>query len=79
METEEVDATVVRVISETFNCHADQVLENTTAEDIDGWDSLKHTILMIRLQRALGVKIPESVAAEVATVGDLIRRLKELR
>lgn len=66
------------VVAETFGCKPESITETTVAEDVDGWDSLRHTILMVRLQRALGISIPESVAAESATVGDLARNLAAL-
>jgi acyl carrier protein len=78
MEREAISSTVIRVISETFNYPAERITNQTIADDVDGWDSLKHTILMIRLQKALGIQIPETVAAEATSVGDLIARLQEL-
>jgi acyl carrier protein len=66
------------VIADTFNYPKDQIMRDTVAEDVNGWDSLSHTILMIRLQKALGLQIPEQIAAEAATVGELADQLAEL-
>lgn len=60
------------VIAETFNVSPDILADGAVADDVDGWDSLSHTILMIRLQNAFGIQIPESVAANVETVGELV-------
>jgi acyl carrier protein len=79
MDQHAIDETVRRVISETFCYPLENIVSNTVAEDIDGWDSLRHTILMIRLQKALGVAIPEEIAARASTVGDLIDRLSCLK
>jgi len=45
---------------------------------VNGWDSLGHTVLMVRLQKKLRVAIPEHVAANVQTVGELIEALRRL-
>ena len=78
MSADATEATVARVIAETFGVDAARITRATTAEDVDGWDSLSHTILMVRLGRALGVAIPEA-AADAATVGDLVDALDALR
>ncbi len=59
------------IIAETFDVPAGSITDDAVADDIDGWDSLSHTVLMIRLQNAFGIRIPETVAAEAATVGEL--------
>jgi acyl carrier protein len=51
----------------------------TTADDVDGWDSLGHSVLIARLSKILGVEIGEDVAASAKTVGMLVDRLLELR
>lgn len=61
-----------RVIAETFAVAPEAVPDEASAEDVDGWDSLSHTVLMIRLQNAFRVRIPESLAAEATNVGALI-------
>lgn len=69
--TEMRDA-VRRVIAETFSLPPSALPDDATADDVDGWDSLTHTVLMVRLQNAFSVTVPESVASEADTVGDLI-------
>jgi acyl carrier protein len=55
------------------------IADSTTADDIDGWDSLMHLNLIIALQKRFGVKF---AAAEIAglksegqNVGGLIQLL----
>jgi acyl carrier protein len=74
----EIYDAVRRVIADTFSVPVDAISRSTVAEDVDGWDSLKHTILMVRIQNALKIRIPESVASEAASVGDLTDRLYEV-
>jgi acyl carrier protein len=62
---------VRKVIAETFGVSPDSITRETTADDVDGWDSLSHTVLMIRLGRALGAPVSERLAAEAVNVGAL--------
>jgi fatty-acyl-CoA synthase len=67
---------VVSIIASTFGVPAADIDERTTAVDVEGWDSLGHTVLMIRISRALGVNFPEFVAADADDVGELIELLR---
>lgn len=77
--TDELAKQVRKIIAETFNVDEGQIANETTADDVDGWDSLAHTILMVRLQRNLNLTIPETLAANSETVGALIEGLRQLR
>jgi fatty-acyl-CoA synthase len=68
---------VVDTIASTFSVPADVISAETTAADVEGWDSLGHTVLMLRLERALGTDVPESIAANSACVGQLVALLGE--
>ena len=78
MTRDQIQNMVVETISGTFNYPKQDITLDTTAEDIDGWDSLSHTILMVRLQNQLGALIPEKIATGSATVGELIDNLYQL-
>ncbi len=53
------------------------VTRDTTARDIDGWDSLMHVTLLVNVEKEFGVRLTSSEVAEFRTVGeleDLLRR-----
>lgn len=60
-------------ISRMFDVPPDSVTEETMAADIDGWDSLSHTILLLNIERALGRKLPIDDTTEARNVGELAR------
>jgi acyl carrier protein len=72
---EDIAAAVTEVIAQTFFVDPLQVTRATKAADIDGWDSLSHTVLMIRLEKRLGMPISDRIAAKAADVGELIDML----
>lgn len=65
-------ATIISVIADTFSVDEDDITRNTIAADVDGWDSLSHTVLMIRLEKRLGIRINERIAFKANSVGMLI-------
>ena len=73
---EEVEARVIAVIADTFSVSESEIGYATTAADVDGWDSLAHTVLMVRLQKQLGIAIPEAIAARAQTVGELVELIR---
>ena len=69
---------VLAIIAETFGVEPTAITRATTADDIDGWDSLGHSVLLTRLARRLGLPIGEDIAGAIENVGQLIDRLADL-
>ena len=61
---------VARALHECFGADAAQVEAATAPEHVAGWDSLGHTVLLLRLETLAGVRLGEA-AAEARTAGDL--------
>ena len=68
----DIAATVISVVAETFGVEHRAISRDTIAADIDGWDSLSHTVLMLRLEKRLRMRISERVAIKANSVGALI-------
>lgn len=68
---------IVAVIADTFSAPAAAISRATTADDIDGWDSLGHSLLLTRLARKLALPIGEDIAS-VDNVGELIDAIVSL-
>jgi acyl carrier protein len=51
--------------------------DETTAADIEEWDSLGHVSLMFSIEEQFGVQFEENELAEFANVGALKRYLEE--
>ena len=49
----------------------------TTAEDVEGWDSLMHVSLMINIECAFGVRFSTTEVASMTNVGELARLLEQ--
>ncbi len=53
------------------------ITEETTAEDIDEWDSLMHITLVISVESEFGMKMKAAEVGKLANVGALIDILVE--
>ncbi len=72
MSTEAVFDRVAAAVRETFHAgpHV-QVSRSTTSLDIDGWDSLSHSILIMRVEEDFDIELPIERIYDLKDVGEL--------
>lgn len=61
-----------KVFQEVFDDDELVVKAETTAKDVDGWDSMMHVRLLINVERAFNLKFSFSEMASLENVGDLV-------
>jgi acyl carrier protein len=79
LTTSDFEAAVCAIVGETFPAARGAVGREMTADDVDGWDSLGHSILLTRLSTKLGIEIDEELASRVQNVGELIDALARVK
>ncbi len=67
----DVTAKVREVVASSFHVDASELSEGTTARDVEGWDSLAHATLILRLQRVFGVRLDPAAANAAQDLGRL--------
>jgi acyl carrier protein len=60
-----------RVFQDVFDDDEITVSRETTAKDIDGWDSVMHVTLLVNVEKAFGVKFSSTEVANLKSVGEL--------
>ncbi len=65
---------VLAVIEENLSLEKGTLDENTRIEDVEGWDSLAHVLIIGDLESKLGISIPLDEAIEITTVGELLKK-----
>jgi acyl carrier protein len=60
------------VVRATFFAPGLVIDATTTAEDVDGWDSLSHVRLMMNVEKRFAIKLIASEAGRLRHVGDLL-------
>lgn len=70
-----MDETILRrlreVVAECFRCDPAAVGPDTTALDVDGWDSVSHVYFLHAVERAFAITLPMERAYELANLGEL--------
>ena len=69
---------VYDIIAETFGADPATIGGHTTADDVEGWDSLGHAILLSRLAQRLHLEVGDD-GFESKNVGELVHRLAAAR
>jgi acyl carrier protein len=68
---EDVIEKVCRVVAESFNVDPARISKDTVADDVEGWDSLAHARLILRLQRIFNIDLDPAAANAAQNVGEL--------
>lgn len=71
---------VSRIVSQVFRIPVGySVTRATSAADVDGWDSLSHSILMMKVEEELGIELPLDRIFDLSNIGDLVDVLIEIK
>jgi acyl carrier protein len=78
MSRAEAFEAVAALIRRTFHAPNLAVSDGTTADDVDGWDSLSHATLLLRIEKHFNLRIPDDVAYALRDVGQLVDSIFDL-
>lgn len=65
------------ILRETFGDENLQIGMETTAEDVDGWDSIKHVQLILQVEMEFGVRFYPGEVGALHNIGSLVDLLVE--
>lgn len=75
MQRSEILQRVAVIIADMFGATVDSIGPATTADDVDGWDSLSHAIFVMRVEGAFGQRLQPKEIFALTCVGDLVELL----
>ena len=79
MSREEVFEKLDQVFQDVFDDESLHVTVETTAADVDGWDSLEHIDLMASVERAFGIRFSMGEITRMKNVGEMADLILEKR
>lgn len=62
-----------QIFQEVFKDDSIQIKSETTANDVEGWDSFSHVTLIVAIEMGFGVTFTQKEALTFKNVGDLIK------
>ena len=60
------------IFSKVFDNESIQIRRETTARDVEGWDSLSHVNLILAVESSFGVRFSQRELLTMRHVGDLL-------
>jgi acyl carrier protein len=72
MSRDEIFEKACQVIARVFAVPADSFGKETRMEDIEGWTSLNHLVLITGFEKAFDVDLPRAKVGDGDTVGQLV-------
>ena len=71
MSMDEIFETLNEIFRDVFDDDTIEVDENTTADDIDDWDSLEHINLIASVEQEFGIKFTMGEVQTMKNVGEM--------
>ncbi len=68
-----IEEKLTQIFRTVFNEPALNITPDTTANDVDGWDSLSHLNMISAVEKEFGVKFKLKDLVKLKNVGDLVR------
>ena len=69
---------VIALTSQFFNVNKNELSKNTTADDIEEWDSLAHASFIVFLEKELGITFELTEIMNIKDLGDLADLIEKL-
>ena len=73
----DVMADLTKIFREVFDDETIAISSETTADDVDGWDSLSHVNLVVAVERFYKIKFGFGETQTLKNVGDLMALIQK--
>jgi acyl carrier protein len=72
MERTEIVSKLEKIFAQVFSNDTVVLTDELTANDVDGWDSLSHMLLISDVEQSFGIKFKLNDLNKMRNVGDMI-------
>lgn len=77
MDRDEIYERLTEVFRDVFDDDSIEIDDDTTAADIDGWDSLVHITLMDAIEEEFDVSFDMKTVVKLKNVGEMVDVIEE--
>lgn len=78
MNREQIFSKLTTVFQSVFDDDSIKLYDNTSANDIDEWDSLTHITLISEIEDAFNIHFEMKDVTKMKNVGELVDKIQEL-
>jgi len=68
---------VFKIVSQVFEAAIEDINEDSSPDNIDSWDSLKHMNLVLALEQEFDIQFKDEQIVEMLSTGLIIETVKE--
>ena len=72
MQRSDILAKITELLADIIDDDALKLADSTTADDVEGWDSLSHVKLMVAIEREYSIRFEPKEITAPQNVGELI-------
>ncbi len=72
MDKNEIVESLKEIFCSVFDDDEIEISSETTAQDIEDWDSLTHIQLIVAIERFFGIRFNTGEVAELKNVGEMV-------
>ena len=76
MDDTQIYAKLTEIFQDIFDDETIVLKPETTAADIEDWDSFNHVNISVAVEAAFGIKFKSSELEELTNVGDMVTLIK---
>jgi len=69
---------VFKIVSQVFETAIEDINEDSSPDNIDSWDSLKHMNLVLALEQEFDIQFKDEQIVEMLSTGLIIETVKEV-
>jgi len=77
MTRAEINHKLGGVLQQVFDNPSLVFADTTTANDVEGWDSVMHVSVIVAVEKAFGVRFSTKEVKSLANVGDFVRLIEK--
>jgi acyl carrier protein len=77
MTRQDIHEKLTGIFRDIFEDDQLQLADETTAEDVEGWDSLTHVNLLVAVEKGFGIRMSTREIKSMRNVGDFINLIQQ--
>ena len=77
MSIEEVIEKIKPIFKDIFDDESLNINENSNSDNVDGWDSLNHILLVVEIEKKLKIKFSSGEISSYKNVGEMCEAISK--